>query len=167
MSARPTEVEFDPSATLAALVSSQRVAICSGLSSRVLVNSESGQQVQFDHLKRRKFIELIGGTALLAPFAIRAQQPAPASGPLVGFLNSALMNPTNPNVDVERVDAEAGARKLGLETVTLNARNAREIDTAFEQLLGATTGSSPPPIRFRWIGARKSSRSPTGTSCRS
>ena len=48
-----------------------------------------------------------------------------------------LMNPTNPNVDVERMDAEAGARKLGLETVTLNARNEREIDTAFEQLLGA------------------------------
>src|SRR6266403_3078636 len=35
-----------------------------------------------------------------------------------------LMNPTNPNVDVERIDAEAGARKLGLETLTLNARNA-------------------------------------------
>ena len=48
-----------------------------------------------------------------------------------------LMNPTNPNVDVERMDAEAGARKLGLETITLNARNAREIDTAFEQLLDA------------------------------
>jgi putative ABC transport system substrate-binding protein len=45
-----------------------------------------------------------------------------------------LMNPTNPNVDVERMDAEAGARKLGLEIVTLNARNAREIDAAFEQL---------------------------------
>jgi putative tryptophan/tyrosine transport system substrate-binding protein len=48
-----------------------------------------------------------------------------------------LMNPTNPNVDVERMDAEAGARKLGLETVTVNGRNEREIDTAFEQLLGA------------------------------
>jgi putative ABC transport system substrate-binding protein len=48
-----------------------------------------------------------------------------------------LMNPTNPNVDIERTDAEAGARKLGLETVTLNARNAREIDTSFEQLLAA------------------------------
>jgi putative tryptophan/tyrosine transport system substrate-binding protein len=48
-----------------------------------------------------------------------------------------LMNPTNPNVDVERMDAEAGARKLGLETITLNARNAGEIDAAFEQLLGA------------------------------
>ena len=33
-----------------------------------------------------------------------------------------LMNPTNPNVDVEQLDAEAGAKKLGLETVTLNAR---------------------------------------------
>src|SRR6266403_696672 len=47
-----------------------------------------------------------------------------------------LMNPTNPNVDVERMDAEAGARKLGLETVTLNARNAREIDTAFSAKCG-------------------------------
>jgi putative ABC transport system substrate-binding protein len=48
-----------------------------------------------------------------------------------------LMNPTNPNIDIERMDAEAGARKLGLETITLNAKNAGEIDTAFEQLLGA------------------------------
>src|SRR5262249_104399 len=48
-----------------------------------------------------------------------------------------LMNPTNPNVDVERMDAEAGARKLGLETIALSARNAHEIDTAFEQFLGA------------------------------
>jgi putative tryptophan/tyrosine transport system substrate-binding protein len=48
-----------------------------------------------------------------------------------------LMNPTNPNVKVEETDAEAGARKLGVETITLNARNAREIDTAFEQLLDA------------------------------
>jgi hypothetical protein len=31
------------------------------------------------------------------------------------------MNPTNPNADVERIDAEAGARKLGLQTVALNA----------------------------------------------
>jgi putative ABC transport system substrate-binding protein len=48
-----------------------------------------------------------------------------------------LMNPTNPNTDIERMDAEAGASKLGLDTVTLNARNAREIDAAFEQLLVA------------------------------
>jgi putative ABC transport system substrate-binding protein len=65
-----------------------------------------------------------------------------------------LMNPTNPNVDVERMDAEAGAKKLGLETITLNARNAREIDTAFEQLLGAKadgiiTATDPVPLDRR------------------
>jgi putative ABC transport system substrate-binding protein len=65
-----------------------------------------------------------------------------------------LMNPTNPNVDVERMDAEAGARKLGLETVTLNARNAREIDTAFERLLdakadGIITATDPIPLDRR------------------
>jgi putative ABC transport system substrate-binding protein len=48
-----------------------------------------------------------------------------------------LMNPTNLNFNVEQMDAEAGAKKLGLETVTLNARNASEIDAAFEQLLRA------------------------------
>jgi putative ABC transport system substrate-binding protein len=65
-----------------------------------------------------------------------------------------LMNPTNPNVDVERMDAEAGARKFGLETVTLNARNAHEIDAAFEQLLGANadgiiTATDPIPLDRR------------------
>jgi putative tryptophan/tyrosine transport system substrate-binding protein len=48
-----------------------------------------------------------------------------------------LMNPTNPNVKIEEEDAEAGAKKLGLETITLNARNAGEIEVAFEQLLSA------------------------------
>jgi putative ABC transport system substrate-binding protein len=48
-----------------------------------------------------------------------------------------LMNPTNPNFKIEQGDAEARAKKLGLETVTLNARNGGEIDAAFEQLLSA------------------------------
>jgi putative ABC transport system substrate-binding protein len=48
-----------------------------------------------------------------------------------------LMNPTNPNFKIEEADAESGARKLGLETITLNARNAGEMETAFEQLLSA------------------------------
>ena len=48
-----------------------------------------------------------------------------------------LMNPTNPNVKIEEADAEAGAKKLGLETITVNARNAGELETAFEQLLSA------------------------------
>ena len=70
------------------------------------------------------------------------------------FRVALLMNPTNPNVDVERMDAEAGARRLGLETVTLNARNAREIDTAFERLLdakadGIITATDPIPLDRR------------------
>jgi len=52
-----------------------------------------------------------------------------------------LMNPTNPNVEAEQTDAETGAKKFGIETVTLNARNAPEIDAAFEQLLRAKADS--------------------------
>jgi putative tryptophan/tyrosine transport system substrate-binding protein len=48
-----------------------------------------------------------------------------------------LMNPTNPNVKIEEADAEAGAKKLGLETITVYAKNASELETAFQQLLGA------------------------------
>ena len=48
-----------------------------------------------------------------------------------------LMNPTNPNVKVEETDAVAGASKLGVETITLNATNAGEFELAFEQLLNA------------------------------
>jgi putative tryptophan/tyrosine transport system substrate-binding protein len=59
-----------------------------------------------------------------------------------------LMNPTNPNVKVEQADAEAGAKKLGLETVTLHATNAAEMNAALEQLLSAKanafiTGTDP------------------------
>jgi putative tryptophan/tyrosine transport system substrate-binding protein len=65
-----------------------------------------------------------------------------------------LMNPTNPNVDVERMDAEAGVKEFGLEIVTLNARNAREIDAAFGQLLranadGIITATDPIPLDRR------------------
>src|SRR4051812_6966576 len=45
-----------------------------------------------------------------------------------------LMNPTNPNVQNEIADAEAGAKKLGLETVAVNFKNASEVDAALEQL---------------------------------
>jgi len=59
-----------------------------------------------------------------------------------------LMNPMNPNVKIEEADAEAGAKKLGVETITANARNASALDIAFEQLLSAKaqaliTGSDP------------------------
>jgi len=48
-----------------------------------------------------------------------------------------LMNPTNANFKVEQADAEAGAKKLGLETVTLVATNEQEMNAALEQLLSA------------------------------
>ncbi|MBX9846987.1 MAG: ABC transporter substrate-binding protein [Xanthobacteraceae bacterium] len=59
-----------------------------------------------------------------------------------------LMNPTNPNVKIEEADAAAGAQKLGVETVTFNAKSPPEIDAAFEQLLNAKadaiiTGTDP------------------------
>ncbi|MGH6711839.1 MAG: ABC transporter substrate-binding protein [Bradyrhizobium sp.] len=48
-----------------------------------------------------------------------------------------LMNPTNPNFKIEEADAEAGAKKLGIETVTLTASNASEMEAALQQLLTA------------------------------
>lgn len=59
-----------------------------------------------------------------------------------------LMNPDNPNAAAEQADAQAGAAKLGHETVVLNARNATEIDTAFAELVRAKadaliTGTDP------------------------
>jgi putative ABC transport system substrate-binding protein len=48
-----------------------------------------------------------------------------------------LMNPANENAKVEQADAEAGAKRLSLETVTLLATNAQEINAALEQLLSA------------------------------
>jgi putative ABC transport system substrate-binding protein len=52
-----------------------------------------------------------------------------------------LMNPSNPNAAAEQADSEAGARKLGRETLVLNAGNAKEIDAAFGELIRAKADS--------------------------
>jgi ABC-type uncharacterized transport system substrate-binding protein len=48
-----------------------------------------------------------------------------------------LMNPDNPNAAAELADTQAGAAKLGHQTVVLNARSAAEIDSAFAELVRA------------------------------
>jgi putative ABC transport system substrate-binding protein len=48
-----------------------------------------------------------------------------------------LMNPDNANVAAERSETQEGAAKLGLQTVSLAARNAAEIDAAFAELVSA------------------------------
>ncbi len=58
------------------------------------------------------------------------------------------MNPTNPNTSAEQTDAQAGAKSLGIETVVFIARNAPEIDAAFDEVLrtkadGLITATDP------------------------
>jgi putative ABC transport system substrate-binding protein len=119
---------------------------------------------------RRDFITLTGGAAAAWPLAARAQQGAvPVVGflnsntseagtflstavaakmvevlheaaPTVGVV-ALLVNPTNPTTEGELKDLQEAARILGLQLNILNARDAREIDAAFETLVQARIGA--------------------------
>src|SRR5262249_7895590 len=49
----------------------------------------------------------------------------------IGF----LMNPSSPNTAFDLPDMQVAARRLGLELIVANARDEREIDTAFSDLM--------------------------------
>jgi putative ABC transport system substrate-binding protein len=79
----------------------------------MLPRSWLGQQMQFDRLKRREFITLLGGAAMVWPRAAVAQQPAM---PVIGFLS-----PASPDANV--VDRLRGFRQGLKDTGYVDGEN--------------------------------------------
>jgi putative ABC transport system substrate-binding protein len=83
-----------------------------------------GQQMQFDQLKRREFITLVGGSAAAWPFAARAQQPA-GNIPKIGLLWPGVSTPPSPRMESFR----KGLREQGYvdgRNVVIELRYPRE-----------------------------------------
>ena len=79
-----------------------------------------GQQMQFDRVKRREFITLLGGAAATWPLAGHAQQPAM---PVIGLLNSSTLE-----AQAERLAAfQQGLKETGFvagQNVMIDYRSA-------------------------------------------
>src|SRR5262249_3955962 len=66
-----------------------------------------------------------------------------------------LVNPANPNAELDTQEAQNAARKLGLELHVVGASNAQEIDTAFATLVQQRAHAlvKPAPAAHRPDGA--------------
>ena len=85
--------------------------------------------MQFDQLKRREFITLLGGAAATWPLAARAQQPT-MTIPVIGFLASSSADaPSGPVAAIHLALKQAGY-EVG-QTVRMEYRYA---NNQFEQL---------------------------------